>query len=371
MLVALLVTPSLHADLASARAKVEQVRGKTFKHDVEVKTIKRSELRGYLTGQISKSVGSAEEYQRILEAMQLVDRDPKLIDKLLDLYESQVLAFYDPESHIYYAFDELPEQVPRLPMLAELVDVHELTHALQDQLFDAGAKMRAVERDFDQGMAYHALLEGEASLVMLAGMMSGLGQSLDDIVKNEELLAAMGQASAMAHSMSGDAPKYFVAAMTFPYIDGLKLVMDAYKRGGWDAVDALHANPPKSTEEVLHPEIYYARVGGEKSRKLQGIARVGKDEFVTDAGEFLWRFLLSREAAEGTDGGTVTLTRKNGSYTAFVDSRWDSEKDAIEFEKAYGDFLKSRKLHPQIKRHGRNVRVAYGADTKAARAYVK
>lgn len=363
-------TTAQAGNLDNARATVETIRQKSFKAPVTTKTIKREELRPFLLKSLSKSVGTPEEYQRLLEAMQLVDRDPKLIDKLLDLFDAQVLAFYDPETHTYYAFDEMPESIPQIPMLQDLVHVHELVHALQDQHFNIGERMNALELDFDRGHAYHALVEGEASLVMFAAMAEQLGQSLDAFIGNEEMLDAMAKAANATPGVEG-APRYFVESLMFPYIDGLRFVAAAYRKGGWEAVDKLHANPPISTEEILRPELYFARVAITSPQPVKGIGSRDSTTFTTDVGEFLWRFLLGEEAGRGADGGTFTVRKSKHGSTSLVDAKWDSEKDAIEFENAYKTFLEKRSLKAKIKRKGNTVRVGYGADNKAITAFVK
>lgn len=367
----LLVVPALRADsLASARATVEKIRQRQFKAPVTMKTITRAELRPFLVKNISKSVGTPAEYQRILETMQLVDRDPKLIEKLLDLFDSQVLAFYDPESHTYYGFDKMPEVAAGLPGMEEMIHVHELVHALQDQHFEIGARMDALQLDFDRGHAYQALVEGEASLVMFAALVQALGQTLDDLVANEAMMEAMSKAAAAAPGME-NAPRYFVESLIFPYIDGFKFVAAAYRQGGWAAVDKLHQNPPISTEEILHPEQYFERVAVTSAAKIEGVGSLADGTFKTDVGEFLWRFLVGEEAGKGSAGGTFTIQKSKKGSTSLVETQWDTEADAVEFVKAYERFLRERSLQPKSKRKGNAVRVAYGDDKKAIAAFVK
>lgn len=371
LLLLLLLVPAARAEgLDSARTRVEKIRGRAFKTPVVTRTIKREELRPFLVKSISKSVGTPAEYQRILETMQLVDADPKLIEKLLDLFDAQVLAFYDPETSTYYAFDEMPESIPDVPLLQEMVHVHELVHALQDQHFELGKRSVALDLDFDRGHAYHALIEGEASLVMFAALAEGLGQTIDAMLGNEEMMGAMAQLAATSPGTES-APRYFVESMMFPYIDGMSFVASAYKKGGWGAVDKLHEKPPISTEEILHPEKYYARVAITAAPAMKGTGSKGDSIFVTDVGEFMWRHLLGDEAGAGTDGGTFTIRHSSKGATSLIETKWDSPADAVEFEKAYSKFLRKRSLAPSTKRKGNRVRVAYGEDRKAIKAFMK
>jgi hypothetical protein len=44
--------------------------------------------------------------------------------------------------------------------------------------------------------------------------------------------------------------------LVFPYEKGLSFVLALFQEGGWSAVNAAYANPPLSTEQILHPERY-------------------------------------------------------------------------------------------------------------------
>jgi hypothetical protein len=46
----------------------------------------------------------------------------------------------------------------------------------------------------------------------------------------------------------------------FPYEAGLSFVEGIYHAGGWEAVNALYANLPDSTSQILHPDLYTADV---------------------------------------------------------------------------------------------------------------
>ncbi len=222
----LLGNTSVASPLDKEMREVERLRGLTFVHGVVQKTIDRS------------------------------------VDRMFKLYDSQVLAFYDPMTHTYFAIRQLPESLAGLSdagPLRESVVLHELTHALQDQRFSATARDRALQHDTDGELAYHSLLEGEATLVMLDYLLEKSGQSFDEAVKNDFLINALGAASTSDKAIDSAAPPYFVEVLKFPYLEGLKLVVQAYRRGGWKEIDRLHGNPPRTTREVLHPEEYFAR----------------------------------------------------------------------------------------------------------------
>ena len=60
-----------------------------------------------------------------------------------------------------------------------------------------------------------------------------------------------------------DAPAILRVTLVAPYLRGLQFVAAVQGRGGWPAVNNAHRRPPVSSEQVLHPEKYFAREPGE------------------------------------------------------------------------------------------------------------
>jgi hypothetical protein len=358
---ALVVVGSVQAAPALDREmrEVEQLRGLTFIHGVKERTIDRKQLRPLIREQLSQEIPySIDDYVRILKALQLIDdATPDVVDKMLDLYDSQVLAFYDPATHTYFAIRQLPNALAGVSdssALRESVVLHELTHALQDQRFNATARDKALQHDTDGELAYHALLEGEATLVMLDYLLTKSGQSFEDAVKSDLLMGM--SAAASDQSIAPDAPKYFVESLKFPYIDGLKLVVQAYRRGGWKEIDKLHSNPPRTTREVLHPDEYFARLAsGQKGAEPFDPARPKDVLTVERLGEFHWRYLVG-DRAQGWLDDRVTVMR-DGSVTA--DTRWETPEKAAAFRDAYVAFLRGRGIDPQVTTDGSAVKILY------------
>lgn len=351
----------LASPLTPQMREVERLRGLTFLHDVAQQTIDRKELRGVLQKQLASSVPySLQEYASILQALQLIDSSSGAVDRMLELYDSQVLAFYDPLSHTYFAIRELPAAVAGIAgagALRDSVVLHELTHALQDQRFGAGERDRALLHDTDGEMAYHALLEGEASLVMLESLIDKTGQSFDDAVKSGLLVGAMDAGVPAMDAMIGkDTPRYFVESLKFPYIDGLKLVIEGYKRDGWKEIDRMDRNPPRTTREVMHPQEYFARLARGEKGPPPFDPPADPGVITTERlGEFHWRFLVG-DAARGWVDDRVTVGC-DGIVTA--DTRWENGGQAAAFRDAYASFLRHRGIEPRMTTDGNSVQVVY------------
>ena len=376
-----LVTASLRAaSLEPHLRAVETIRGRKFVHEVKHVAIDRSALPKALRQQMAESIPySLDDWTTVIRALQLVDAksSDEVVPKLVDLYQAQVLAYYDPHGRTYYSINQLPEAIARMEGMVEILEegvvVHELTHALQDQYFKLGEKTQALRKDTDAGMAYHAVIEGEATLVMLAHMVSKSGASIDDVIKNEAMLnSMMAMAASQDSGIDASAPKYFVESLKFPYLQGLKLVIEAYKRGGWKAVDALHTDPPRSTREVLHPEEYFSKKFRAAKFVDAPLVKADKTLSVEHLGEFHWGFLAGANNARGwvDDRVQVAVNAKN-EPTVLVETKWDSPDNANAFATAYEKFLRGRGFaDARVKRTGAIVKAAYGAEKGLVESYL-
>jgi hypothetical protein len=368
------------ASLEKEMKTVERLRGLTFARSVAQQTIARADLPAVLRAQMEKSLPySADDYAVILRALQLVDdKTPDIIGKMLDLYQSQVLAFYDPLTHTYFALDQLPSAAAVFgdsEAMRQSVVIHELTHALQDQRFHAGARDLTLLKDTDGGLAFHALMEGEATLVMLDYLLDAAGQKLDDVLANPETLSLLvSSMNAADKTLDASVPRYFVESLKFPYSEGLKLVVDGYRRGGWKMVDRMNGNPPRSTREVLHPAEYFGRLAlanGAPLPPFDAQSSVPGALTVEHLGEFHWRFLVADAANGWVDDCVVVAQNVRCEPTVLVDTHWENATRARTFRDAYAAFLRGRGIEPRIAIDGARVKVAYGADAALTESFTR
>jgi hypothetical protein len=370
ILVAAAIVLTACADASSLKPgmeAVEKIRGRKFDHDVKNVRIDRSDLTRHLREQMLKNTPySIEDWGTILRSLQLVDAPAEeILPKLLSLYESQVLAFYDPYSHTYYSIKQLPKLPPEAAkiadpeMLEETVMVHELTHALQDQHFSLAKREKALMRDTDANMAYHAVLEGEGVLVMMIHMLQKMGVNVDEVMKDDTMMDSLVSAAQANTMIDPSTPPYFAEMLKFPYLDGTNFVVAAYKSGGWAAVDKLHSNPPRTTREVLHPEEYLARTF--TPRPFDGTKPSGNVIAVEHLGEFHWRFLLGRGVTEGWVNDRAVIYRDG---RVRVESTWETPKTAEAFANAYVEFLQKRGIEPVLSTDHATVTVEYTSPKK-------
>jgi hypothetical protein len=121
-----------------------------------------------------------------------------------------------------------------------------------------------------------------------------------------------------------------------PYVDGLSFARAVWERGGAEAVRGAWKQPPESTEQVLHPEKFFAR---EAPRRVEPPAPAPPGSRLLSEGvlgEMLLRTLLEegREAAAGWGGDGFRLWDVGGRTALAWRSVWDLPGDADEFHAA-------------------------------------
>lgn len=140
----------------------------------------------------------------------------------------------------------------------------------------------------------------------------------------------------------------------FPYEEGKSFAEYVHNKGGYDAIDRAYSNPPKTTEQIYHPEKY---MSNEKiisvelldiSSELGGGWELAYDNVM---GEFdvyeLFKPYFTRKtarlASEGWGGSNYQFYRSEGGEKLLVQGyAWDSDQDAQEFSSAYIKYLEER-----------------------------
>ena len=232
---------------------------------------------------------------------------------------------------------------------------HEYVHALQDQHFDLLTLLAARPYDFDRTEAAFALVEGDAMNVQRR-VESGAAWSrrtLDDIARQED-----ERFGVYRKEIGALFPPLLTETFIFRYRDGARFVEAVRRRAGLARrVDDLFRRPPVSSEQILHPEKYFA---GELPREV----RVDEQAFgaggwqlttSTPLGEIGVRGLLlaglspreATRAAAGWGGDRAYLfERAAAAAPLFVwKTAWDSPADALEFFRAYNS-LRRRNAVP-------------------------
>ncbi len=304
-----------------------------------------------------------------------------------------IVAFYRPgEGQLYLRRFQGPPGEEKEALVA-----HAYTHALQDQHFDLAAYLAEAD-SADAARARLALPEGEATWVMARYLNAQAGLTFTERVV-DELIGPLVAGENPA--FSGQEAQALAPILRFPYANGARFVARLLEEGWWPALNDAYRRPPRSTEEVLHPEKYLAGDDPPRSVSLpdlqpvlgEGWALVEQDVM----GELVLRTVLTHtlqdgawaeRAAAGWGGDRYQLWRdEDGNLLLLARTLWDSEADAAEFAEAYeavialrlsgafrvvpigappqGQWWRREGLTAFLDRQGEVVTFAWGRDTPA------
>ena len=132
--------------------------------------------------------------------------------------------------------------------------------------------------------------------------------------------------------------------MLFPYREGLAFVAALRRRQPWSAIDAAFKRPPRSTEQILHPEKYVADeepvVVAPPAPSALGTYKVAHSTVWGELGFQLFLrshgidAAIAAQAAAGWGGDRVVVLAKGDRTIGIARFEWDSEADAIEAHEA-------------------------------------
>lgn len=356
LVAALAVAATLAAPLAvladeaqrdAIAARTAETRELPPLEEIDDALITQQELKDRLPGMIEEDYSreEAEADGRGLIALGLLPEGTDYWDLSLALLGDQVAGFYDQKTDEMFVISGNGEFGP----LEEFTYAHEVVHALQDAHLGLDDMMAAsLDIDADAATAQAALFEGDATVA-----------SFEYLAANPSLAAAIATAPAPAGGdMLATVPPALAISLVFPYLTGAEFVAALQAEGGWDAVNAAYADPPTSTEQVMHPERYVDRDEPTPVALPDLAPALGEGWELIDedvAGELGIALLLAdlqpgegfnaftgeialpdaaRNAAAGWDGDTYALWADGDREVLVWSTVWDRESDAVAFSRA-------------------------------------
>jgi hypothetical protein len=325
------------------------ITGLSEKHSVPYGRISKRQLRQFLTKRIKKTLKPEEIYadELSLKMLGLVPANFDLRKSTLDLLTEQAAAFYDYEKKKLFLLEgsSLNSETTTL--------AHELSHALADQHFNLEKFMQEVPANDDENLAHTAVVEGQASWLMIAYDLKQAGRPP---MPTAEMLRGVGNSS--EESMAGypvlkDSPLYIQQSLLFPYTRGILFFDAVYKKMGREAFAAVFGHPPEDSAEIIHPDRYFAH---EKAAKPDlpklSLNDRAKDLTEGSVGEFDHEMMLtqyvgaaqSKLLAPHLRGGRFKITeigKKRKPLLEYI-SEWESEEQAANFFRCYQKILKAK-----------------------------
>ncbi|HEX9373739.1 MAG TPA: hypothetical protein VF897_22190 [Roseiflexaceae bacterium] len=298
------------------------------------------QLRAYFADELAKQwPPEAEQRERaIRRALDMDGDEPNLRQAQIDDMVKNILGFYDQDTKQLVVVTDRAQ----MGLRDRVTYAHEFTHSLQDQHYNLKALFDRAADNADYATAIRALVEGDATLTM--GLYARQNFSAMDIAnyRLEEF-----QSIDLSGAMFGGGPLVESAAY-FPYQEGAAFVSLLYQAGGWAEVDAAFKSPPRSSEQILHPERYFAGDAPVAVRlpdlRLNGWRVLAEDTL----GELYLRIYLERNlpieqaisACAGWGGDRYQVLGDDGGHLALaLQTAWDDEAAAQRFFDAASAFV--------------------------------
>jgi hypothetical protein len=286
-------------------------------------------------GEQDAEVGEADATAvAVMRSFGLLEGELDMQEASDDLVSDGSAAFYDPET------DEVLVKGTELTVATRAVLVHELAHALQDQVADL---LETTGETSDHAAALHAFAEGDANEVE-AGWVAQLDAAqLDDYLQEWNA----GAEEAEADLAEAAVPEAWQVSFGLPYSFGTPFVRKVLDDGGnarlWEMWEQAL---PNATAPLLDLEVDADLVPREVPRpEGPAVDGEGRVEVYADTfGVFEWAIPLAEHnsadaiaaALAGWRGDSTVVSSLDGGGSVCVDAvvAFDGAESATAFEDA-------------------------------------
>ena len=336
--------------------EIEVLRGLEFERPVRIELADQAAFLAYAR-RTMEADGGLERMRREEEVSKLLGLLPGDLDLLAvtaEVLVEQVGGFYDPKTETFYVMASLQAD------LARVVIAHEFTHALDDQHFDLDGTKDQLTGNADAAAAYHAVIEGSGMELMFEWVRHHM-----EPAARARMLEAQ---SALPADALGEAPPAVWKPLVVLYYQGQAFLRRQRRASpvGSSArmsdIDRALTEPPRSTEQVIHPLKYWSADHRDEPRTLEidasplpegtvlrhentlgelyaAMITTPFDErggLSLDMGELLG-LRFTNDAASGWGGDRYALLERDDARVLCWETRWDSLEDADEFAAALSD----------------------------------
>ncbi|MCE1245261.1 MAG: hypothetical protein LWY06_01320 [Firmicutes bacterium] len=346
-----------------------RIRGLKFKKAVPYSIKSKDFLRKFLLTNIKAEMPEAKmkAYDTALKTFGFVPKTFQTFNFMINLYTDEVAGLYDYNTGQLMlmegktevkGMDKSQEQMMAMYGLnvGDILLIHEMDHAIQDQYFNLKKMLASVKKykNDDRESAVQSLLEGDATYVMMLymfdSMSGGSGVDISEFMDMEMVKNMSGDLSMRSGPTFAKAPLYFKRSMVFPYLDGMVFIEKLRKSGGWAKVNNAYTDPPKSTEQILHPDRYLLKDDPISISWIEMPDAIGGWKLLEEntCGEFVIKTMFEnflplsnyQSIAEGWGGDRFRIYEKGNEHFLMWYLTWDREQDAKEFLKSYIELLK-------------------------------
>lgn len=236
--------------------ELQRISGMPLKHAVPCDYIDKQKINEFLKNRV-KEVAKPEELRAeelTLKLFGLVPADFNLAQNTVDLLTEQAAAFYDYEKKKLFITESTPGATQE-PVLA-----HELAHAIADQNYNLGRFIKQGRKSDDGSSARMAVMEGQATWLMSEFLARRMGQSLKGSPALVAAMSSMSENGGNQFPVFDNSPLYLRSTLVFPYTKGMLFQNAVFEHDGQSGFGEVFSRPPLSTQQILHPEQYFAGV---------------------------------------------------------------------------------------------------------------
>lgn len=342
----------------------EKERGLLFEHPVAVRFLPPAKFEKTVTtddkdldAQDRKDI---KQFTGLMRAFGLLSGNVDLFKSINEFQGAGVLAYYSFEDKRITIRGNTVTPAIRSTL------VHELTHVLQDQHFDIGARTEKLSKEGEKGEStteeslLDSIVEGDAERVetLYRDSLPAKQRRALDKGRNDEIDQAAPRIAKV--------PKVVVTMLTSPYTLGESLVQAVAADGGNKAVDKLLRHSPTHESSLLDP---FLVLSGKTGAAEVDVPKLEDGEKKFDSGELgvlTWYFMLAerlplREALAASDGwgGDAYVAFERGDKScARLDYAGKTSQDTT---RMFGDLRRWAAAAPgspaHVSRHGSLVRL--------------
>jgi hypothetical protein len=334
---------------------LSEITGMEQKRPVPYARMSKRQLRQFLSKRIKKTLRPEEirADETALKMFGLVPQNFDLKKSTIDLLTEQAAAFYDYDDKKLFLLGDssVQEEVTTL--------AHELAHALADQHFNLEKFMDDTSENDDENLARTAVVEGQASWLMIAYNLKVSGQPIEPSPEMLKTFVDSSEGSTDEYPVLKQSPLYVRESLLFPYSEGTSFFDAVYRKEGKKAFEAVFEDPPTDSAQIIHPDRYFSHVKA-VTPALPKPPSLEKEVEISEGsvGEFDHRILLrqylgekeAKALAPHLRGGNFKILGNGKAHRPILlyASEWDSAANAEEFFLDYQRVLKVKWKHCEV-----------------------
>lgn len=337
----------LFAEVDSIVKELSEITGLKMLRPVPHEMMSRDQLRRFIENKIKEQVKPEEirAEETALKLFGFLPPDFNLERATIELLTEQAAAFYDYQRRRLYVISAHGDAMQQMAL------VHELAHALADQHFRLERFIKKAESADDASTARLAVMEGQASWITFEYMARKMGRSLKNSPDLLKSMATMMHAASGQYPVFDQAPLYLRESLLFPYTAGMLFQQSVLEKMGQAGFTEVFRHPPSSSQQILHPEKYFAREEPAQPRPPRLPPAPGARKLIEGSFGELDHSILLRQYC-GEDAAALAA-RWRGSRFLVMESRvgrkmlayvseWSDPEAARAFFKHYGSILQKK-----------------------------